>query len=560
MPEYKLFDFQEKGIQNVSKELQIHNSVLCVSPTGSGKAVILSTMSHRFTSSGTKDVIIFVHKRELLNQTRQTLLEWYGIFSQKVDAKTTVVDTNCRVFVCMVETFSRRSESLSFLDNFKNIGLAIYDEAHLNSFTKVMLHFWNAKRVGFTATPISAVKKFPLKDRWAKMIIIAHPEELIALNESDPKVGIVRCDCWAPKSGINRNDVKKKGDDFDEDDAGDKLGRKEQIQNTLNNYLKFGYGKRTIIFNSNIKHSIKVYEAFKEYGLNVRHFDSDKRGRYGGDAYRDDCLKWLSETPDAILCNVSILTTGFDLRSLEFIMINRFSNSIPLIIQITGRVMRAYIFPDGRIKYEGICVDMCGNFDSLKINPNDGKTLMWEEKFLNPKLPTDGISPVKFCPECGAMNSASTRICLAKVDIPLLDIEGECGYIFPVEETVEDLIPKEMVRLFQEGVDVKGAIEIFKDKHEFASYYNVLNAIAILAHREIGLDPEYAQLEFIFETAYQKAREWFKAKAKHPYRDFRQGVIDNMCGKLKGNGFELDFEMVAKIKSSYKKQMEGITI
>lgn len=554
----KLFDYQENGITEISKLLSSNDSVLAVAPTGSGKAVILSTISQRYTIKSTKDVIIFVHRKELLEQTRKTLFEWYGIISQKIDAKTTSIQPDVRVFVAMVETFSIRSKTLSFLDNFKNIGLLIIDEAHLNSFTKIIIHFYAAKKIGFTATPISATKKDPLKNRYSVMYQIAEQEELIELNQQNPKVGIVHCDAYAPKS-IDRNSVKRKGNDFDEDDMGEKYSKKEQIQNAIDTYVKLGYGKRTLIFNSNIKHSIKVYEAFKELGFNVRHFDSDKSGKFGGDAYREDCLKWLSETPDAILCNIGILTTGFDLKSIEFILINRMSTSLTLIWQIVGRGLRAFIFPNGRIKHSCVVGDLGGNFESLGINPN--KNFNWYERFNNPQKPSEGISPIKLCPDCGAINSASARICLAKVYIPLLDIEGgECGYIFPVIESVEDLIPKEMVRLFQDKIDVKQAIEVFKDRHDWHAYDNVLNGIALLAKQEVGIELEKEQLEFIYETAYQKSKEYFRERKKHPYMNFRHGVMEEMDKRLAKNGFNLDLEMVSRIKDSYRKHNEAATI
>lgn len=555
--EYSLFDFQEEGITEISKQLQTHNSVLAVSPTGSGKAVILSAISQRFVSKSSKDVIIFVHKKELLEQTRKTLFEWHNIISQKIDAKTTSIDPSARVFVAMVETFSRRSDSLAFLDKFTNIGLLIIDEAHLNSFTKIMVHFATAKRIGFTATPISAVKKDPMNKRWGCMVTVATTEQLIQLNEENPLVGVVKCACYAPEN-IDRSQLKMKGDDFDEDFMGKEFSKKKHIQNAVDCYLKLGYGRRSLIFNANIKHSIEVYEAFKELGLNVRHLDSEKSGKYGGDAYREECLKWLAETPDGILCNVGILTTGFDLKTIEFIMLNKSTTSVSLLFQILGRGMRACVFPDGTIKYECIFADMGGNLISMKINPN--LNYDWETKFHTPYKPSNGVSPIKFCPECGAMNSCSARICLAKVDIPILDIEGECGYIFPVAEVVEDLVPKEMVRLFQDKISVKQAIEVFKDKSEWASYYNVLDGIVILAKQEIGVELEEEQLSFVFDNAIQKAREWFKLQNRNVFKNFKEGVADTMCKKLQLAGFNLDLEMIEKVKSTYKKSKVGITI
>jgi len=62
------------------------------------------------------------------------------------------------------------------------------------------------------------------------------------------------------------------------------------------------------------------------------------------------------------LTNVGVLTTGFDMPSLEAVLIARSTMSLALYYQIVGRVMRIFTYPDGT-KKEGWVVDLGGNIN-----------------------------------------------------------------------------------------------------------------------------------------------------------------------------------------------------
>ena len=561
----QLYEIQERGLTEVLSILNEDNPTIGVAPTGYGKRLVVCTAANRFIQKNPERYcIMFVHMKELLDGARKDLFNEFGIISQKIDAQTKNIDQNARVFVAMAQTFKRRALNEQFLENFKDKKiLIIIDEVHRGEFFNLLKYFPKSILFGVTATPKSAQKKKPLKSMWKHCVIMATTEQTLELNQLHPDRGIVPCLGYAPKSLIDTSSLKMKGDDYDEDDMGEKGSKTEQIKAVLDYYYQFCYGKKTVIFNSNIKHNIKVYEAFKEAGLNVRCLDSKD---FGGDKYRDELFKWLHREHDAILCNVSIATTGFDEKTIQWIIINRKTKLLELIVQMIGRGARACKFDDGTFKEFYGLIDIWNNIKDIGFNPN--KNIDWLNRFNNPDKPSEGISPIKLCPQCGAINSASTRICLAKIYIPLLDIEGgECGYIFPVEEAVEDLIPKEMVRLFQDEISVQHAIEVFKDRHEYLAYDNILNGICILSKKEMGLnlvdgtvDLEMVQLEFIFETAYNKSKEWFKARGKRPYMNFRHGVMDEMIKRLVKNGFSLDLEMVNAIKNQYKRHGDPVTI
>jgi superfamily II DNA or RNA helicase len=544
-PNYKLFDFQDKGLNETLEDLEINKSTIAVAPTGAGKAVILSAAAFKHVKRHENSVAIFVHKQELLEQTRQTLLDWYGIIAQPIDSTTKHIRPS-RVYVIMVETFDRRSSIVSFMNNFKNIGLLIIDEVHLNTFNKILSHFWESLRLGFTATPVSATKKDPMKNRWKSINIIATTEQLIELNSYHPDMGIVPADCYAPKN-IKRSDLKKKGEEFDESEMGKTFSKSPQIKNTFDAYIKRGYNKKTVIFNANIAHSLLVMQEFKDAGFNVRHLDSDKGSPYSSDKYRKETLLWLKNTPNAILCNVGILTTGFDEKSIECVIINKSTMSFTLFIQMCGRGARAYVYPDGSIKTHYTLIDMGDNIEGGKFgNPN--KNADWKYMFENPTLPRPSPPPIKICPQCGAMNTAGARMCLGKEYSWLLDEEWDCEYIFPVSVKEADLIPVELVRIFSDKIKVEANIEFFKDRKQWFTFHETRKQmINIFTDKIKTKELELSQVEYITEEVLKKCQEWFKLTGAVKYREWKKDVRNRVLNELQEKGFIIDPQEVENL-------------
>jgi superfamily II DNA or RNA helicase len=69
----------------------------------------------------------------------------------------------------MVETLKNRiNDEKLHLDN---VGLVIIDEAHYNSFRKLLSSFTNAFILGVTATPLSSNIKLPMHESYDELIV-----------------------------------------------------------------------------------------------------------------------------------------------------------------------------------------------------------------------------------------------------------------------------------------------------------------------------------------------------------------------------------------------------
>ena len=539
----KLDNYQELGVTSIGTQLLTCNSVVAVSPTGSGKSVIIATIGKRFIEKNEdKSVIIFVHKIELLEQIREKFLSWYGIITQRIDSDTKQINSQCRVFVAMVETFNNRTKKHTFLSKFENVGLIMVDECHLSHFKKIFSHFPLAKLIGFTATPISANKKDPLCNYYKSIVIISKIKQLIQINEQNPRRGVVPAEEYSMKN-VKREELKVKGEDFDEDYMGELFSNKRQIQNTIEGYIKIGYGKKTIIFNANVAHSLNVRDAFVEAGFNCKHVDGncDKR-------YRKAIFDWFEKTDNAILCNVGIATIGTDTPSAEFIIVNKSTKSFTLWKQMIGRGGRPYEYIDGSFKEYFLVLDMGDNIEGGGMGFYDDD-VDWEYIFNHPKLPKAGVSVVKSCPECGNLLSSTAKVCLAKVYDWLEDSYHECGYVFPSSVPQEDVTIKEFVRVTK-GVDVRKNIEFFSSKGEYFAMYETIRQVINLAAKNITTPYLDAQtINGIVDMAMSKAKEWRRITGKRLINNLREDTKYKTISQLKENGFIIPVEEIEELEA-----------
>jgi superfamily II DNA or RNA helicase len=556
-----LFPYQEKANQDSSELTRKgFRRILHISPGGSGKTIMMAYRTSLFLSESNKKIVLFTHRDELFSQAREKML-LFNVITEPINASTSSINPNARVFVCMIETFNQRSDSQAFLDNFKDVGLVFIDEAHRTDFNKIMHHFPDALFSGWTATPISSDKKQPLNSKWDVAIEVAKVSELQRLNLDNPKIGVVPSDCYN-LSTIDRDRLKKKGDEFDEKLMSKDFSDKKQLYNTIENYFSHGKGMKGLCFNCDITHNYDMHNEFLAAGVKSRMLHSDRKKWFGAPSaelaknWRKDCLLWLKKTPGAILNNVGILTTGFDEPSIELIMVNHATMSISRYIQEIVRGARPYQYPNGEWKEFYRLLDFGQN--SKKFG-NGNQDLPWIDWFNNPDLPSirEGVGGVKTCPQCCNIRPVGERFCQGLKEDFLYQEFNVCGYMFPLTEKEEDLIPRGMEKFFDDGIDVAGMIVVYEQRGWNISgiYYKVIELVCNIAKVRFGVGYLLTeQLDFILDVAYRKIKELGKKTGK---RCWREGVKNNLIPKLRENGFILDVEeigdesLLSELKNGY---------
>ncbi|HTG66247.1 MAG TPA: DEAD/DEAH box helicase [Flavobacterium sp.] len=296
-------------------------------PTGGGKTVIFSEIVRRYLSKHNKKVVVLTHRIELCKQTSK-MLKGFGVKNKIINSKVKDLpdqdEYSC--FVAMVETLKNRiNDEKLVLDN---IGLVIIDEAHYNSFRKLLSSFTNAFILGVTATPLSSNIKLPMNQSYNELIVgdtigsLIEKGFLAKATTYSYDVGLTSL-----KVGINGDYTVKSSDDL--------YTNTLMQEKLLHAYTERSLGKKTLIFNNGINTSLYVYETFREAGYAIRHLDNTSSNEE-----RKEILHWFKHTKDAILTSVGILTTGFDEPTVETIILNRATKSLTLYFQMIGRGSR----------------------------------------------------------------------------------------------------------------------------------------------------------------------------------------------------------------------------
>ena len=555
---FKLDEYQDVFIYDIGQACKNHKSVVAQLTTGGGKTVCFASITARFLEKTKKDVIIFCDSDKILEQTRLTLLRWYGIDTDIINAKSAHIKRNSlfgqpRVFVAMVETFDRRAGRETFLTQLNDVGLVIIDECHIGNFIKILDYFPFSLRIGFTATPISSDKKKPLNKYYETIVCGPSTEYLIDFGHKNPGRGLVQDVTYSLRNNIDRKAIEQeqldlgyKGEDFNEDLTGKRLSGKKQIDNTIEAYVKHAPGKKMICFNTNVAHSLLVTEAMCKYGLNARHLDATC-----GQEYRTEIYGWLKKTSNAILCNVGMTTKGFDEPSLNGVILNRLTKSPALYNQMCGRSGRPFQYMDGSFKDHHIILDMCDNV----LGGGHGQWsdhIDWEDIFRNPKKPKQGVAPMKECPECGYICPASARVCKGQVQ-DFFTGDGmsmmQCGYEFEVKEQGYDEVEKEMI-LVSKNIDVQKIVDFpaFQSKREYYTFYETVRACAYYTDqgvKEKVMDRN--EFEECWKMTYTKIVEWQRIKGQKEHgRKKRDNEWYTTEGRkalleyLRGYGFVID--------------------
>jgi len=384
--------------------------VLCL-PTGAGKTVVFSEMVRLAAEKGTVTIVL-TDRTELFKQTLASLGK-IGISVEEISPNKKNTYLHATVYLAMVETIKRRSDVINLLQP----ALIIVDEAHKGNFTRILDLFHNARVIGATATPEG--KHFY---KYYQNII-----QNIDIPELVEQGFLV--DCKAYQMQDDFSDLTVKAGEFTDASLLGHFDKPKLYDGVITEWNKVAFGLKTICFNVNIQHTINTHNAFITAGISSEYITS-KTPKLD----RERILSAYKSGAFLVLNNCGILTTGYDEPSIECVIMNRATKSLPLFLQCFGRGSRLY---PNKTKFIG-----------LDFGMNHDRFGMWNEarewKLKPPKEKKESVAPVKECGniECGCLCAVSARFC------------KYCGYVFPVKEStpnegvlveVKAKIPSELI-------------------------------------------------------------------------------------------------------------------
>jgi DNA repair protein RadD len=378
-----------------------------VIPTAGGKTPVIASVCKDAVGLWGGRVLILAHVKELLGQAADKLNAVcpevrFGVYSAGLKRR----DTTHPVIVAGIQSVYKRACELDAFD------LVLIDEAHLippegdGMYQQFLAHARvlnpNLRIIGFTATPFR-LKTGPLcrPDGFLNAVCFeVGVRELIRDGYLCPLV------TKAGKTKADTSGLHERGGEFVAGEVEDLMDQDTLVQAACAEVIEYTRDRHAVLlFASGVQHGEHVVRVLKQrHGVECGFVCGET-----STGERDDLLERFRRGQLKFLCNVNVLTTGFDAPTIDCVALLRPTLSAGLYYQMVGRGFRLH--PG---KEDCLVLDFGGNV--LRHGPVD------QVRAKDPGGRGGGLPPAKECPQCHALIATGYAHC------------PECGYAFPPPE------------------------------------------------------------------------------------------------------------------------------
>jgi hypothetical protein len=335
MKEIRLYNYQAEMKERIDVAFRSYRSVMVQMPTGTGKTVLLSEVV-KSEEQRVKNpwVWIVVHRRELVEQIRDTLNTMLSCPYSTLDTTSPLLSENSRIKVMSIQWLSRHYQDMA-----EKPSLIVIDEAHhavAKTYAEVMNAYPEARKLGVTATPCRLNKK-GFTDLFDVLLQSWPTKKFIA----DGRLSLY--DYMSIKAdSIDQRMVfgltKRGADgDFSLKEMSEKLDVQPSIERLCDTILRYASNKKGIVYAIDIKHAEHIAEQYRVHGIHAVAISSktpnDER-RLTIDNFKAGLIQ--------VLVNVDLFGEGFDCPDVEFIQLARPTLSLAKYLQQVGRGMRVF--------------------------------------------------------------------------------------------------------------------------------------------------------------------------------------------------------------------------
>lgn len=424
-----------------------------VAPCGAGKTVIMAYMASQARVMGNR-TLFAVHRQELIQQSSDTFKN-LGV-THGIIAAGYPMQTDEYIQIASVQTVVRR------LNKIYAPQIIIFDEAHHSTaatWKKIIAAYPNAFVIGLTATP-ERMGGRGLGDIFESLIIGPTVKELISWGNLAPYR------YFAPPVKADLADLRVvKYGDYDQKEISMRMDKSEIIGDQIEQYKKLAPGAKAVCYCASIAQSQHTAEMFRNAGIPALHLDGETPK-----VAREAATADFKAGKIRILCNVDLISEGYDIADMDAVILARPTQSLTLYIQQSMRAMRHDKNNPGKV---AVIIDAVGNVYRHGL-PDDDREWSLEGKKKRPTQKRE--VPMKICPKCyGAHHPA--------MECPY------CHYKYPREEKAE---PKQRVGELAEVIE----LEKKKRKEEVRKARDVVTLEQIAMKR--GYSPHWVrhQCEF----------------------------------------------------------------
>ncbi|GAA4446865.1 DEAD/DEAH box helicase [Novipirellula rosea] len=508
----KLRSYQKAAVDAVYEHLRNRDdNPVAVLPTGAGKSLVLAKIASDAVQQWNGRVLILAHVKELLEQNADKVRRLcsdikVGLYSAGLKKR----DTNTPVLVAGIQSIYKRACDLDPFD------LIVVDEAHLISKKgdgmyrqfladcKVINPL--VRVIGLTATP------FRLDSG-----MICSPEHF--LNQVCYEIGIkelIRDGYLSPlisKAGVNRADfggLHLRAGEFVSEEVESLVNDDALVSAACGEIVELTAERRAVlIFASSVAHGRRVVEVLRDnHGIECGFVTGETPAADRDELlarFRGDAPTSLLETESLrFLCNVNVLTTGFDAPRVDCVVMLRPTMSPGLLYQCVGRGFRLHAE-----KQNCLVLDFGGNIE--RHGPID--QIKPKDKAKRP----DQDPPAKECEKCHALVACGYANC------------PECGHPFPppqreahdAEASEAGVLSDEVTDTYHDVQDIIYRIHRKRDADEDAPR-------CLRVDYMIGLDHWQSEFICIEHSGYarRKAEAWWRERCLDPCPTSAEEALD----------------------------------
>lgn len=322
---FQLREYQTEAI-NTIQNLPKGNPGLIVSPCGTGKGYLISHIA----ANAKGRTLIIVPSKEL----REDMIVKLNNIDSNLDVgsvQAELDDIQSKVIIATRQSLThKKSTRIERMLEHGEFEYIICDEVHqaVDQIKNVLLKIdtTNSTVFGLTATPYNSEMFTIFKG-------IDYNKDILWMIENnylvEPKV--IQINTKTSLKG-----VKTIAGEFNQKDLELTVNTEYRNDLIVKAWKEFASDrKHTLIFCSGIDHSYDLANEFKSNGISSESIDSTLTS-----IDREKILNDFKSGKIKVLCNVGVLTTGFDFQPTDCIIYARPTKSKILFVQILGRGLR----------------------------------------------------------------------------------------------------------------------------------------------------------------------------------------------------------------------------
>ena len=413
---FPLWVWQERDVAALRDLFSTWQRICYQCPTGGGKTVIAGHICQLLRANDCK-VLILVHRKELVHQFMTTLRS-AGLAHEVGIIHPRYPETPwAPIQVASVFSLIRRERVLQTFDPY----IVMVDEAHharAKTWEDILNAFGRARVLGLTATPARLDGK-ALGTQFQKLYCGPQIHELVEWGNLAP-MRTLRL-----PSGFDYKQIRTLAGDWNKKDVAAQATKPTFVVKAVTAYQRYAPGSKAIFFGMTVAHSKMVAEQFRASGIRAEHVDGDTP-----DGTRDRIMDMFRTDGLDMLCNVGLVSEGFDCPSCETIIDQAPTKSITNYMQRLGRGMR---FEPEKLATQ---IDLANNIFHGFPDEVRTWTLDMEDAQGETVEPGTPASRMKCCPACATVYPSRRPAC------PTCGASAPSKTVLEIDVELQEVLPR----------------------------------------------------------------------------------------------------------------------